>query len=211
MALHARGGQISRRLWLLASLATPLFPARSADLLSVSFDGDNLRVSAPNLHFLTGKPLQRMRDGASVVYLTQLTLFSDRGITVIRRAPVERFVVSYDIWGEDKFSVTMPGRTPRSASSLSASATEAWVLENLAISASGIAPDRPIWLRLEMRTGDQKELSGVLGEPGISLRNLILLLGRKPGVDDPQWVRDAGPLRLVDLNRATPGRGTRSG
>lgn len=210
MARPARGIEISRRGWLLASFAVPVFPARSADSLAVTFDGDSLHVSAPGLHFLTGKPLARMKEGASVVYLIELTLFSDRGITVIRRTPVERFVVSYDIWGEDKFSVTMPGRPPRSASSLSVSAAETWCLESLAVSASGMAPDRPFWLRLEMRTGDQKDLSSVLGEPGISLRSLILLLGRKPDADDPHWMRDVGPLRLAELAR-TPGRGTRNG
>jgi hypothetical protein len=123
---------------------------------------------------------------------------------------VERFVVSYDIWGEDKFSVTMPGPANRSASNLSASAAEAWCLEGLAISASGIAPDRPFWLRLDMRTADQKDLASVLADPGISLRNIILLLGRKPGAGDPQWTREAGPLRLADLARAAA-RGARSG
>ena len=211
MAQPARGIQLSRRCWLLAGLAAPLFPARSADSLGVTFDGDNLRVAAPNLHFLSGKLLERMKDGASVVYLTQLTLFSDQGITVIRRSPVARFVVSYDIWSEDKFSVTIPVHPPRTAANLSRPATETWCLESLSISAMGMAPDRPFWLRLEMRAGDQRDLSSVLGEPGISLRTLILLLGRKPGENDPLWTRDAGPLRLADLTRTPPGRGARNG
>jgi hypothetical protein len=210
MEQSPRGTQISRRRWLMAGLTIPIFRLRGAESLNVTFDGDNLHVAAPGLHFLTGKPLQKMKEGASVVYLSQLTLFSDRWVTVFRRTPILRFVVSYDIWGEDKFSVTLPGAAGRSAANLSASATEAWCLENLAISATGLPPDRPFWLRLDMRTGDQRDLGAMLGEPGISLKSLILLLGRKPGEDDPQWNREVGPLRLADLARS-PGRGARNG
>jgi hypothetical protein len=210
MAQSPRGTLISRRRWLMAGLAIPVFPIRGAEPLGVTFDGDNIHVTAPGLHFLAGRPLSRMKDGASVVYLSQLTLFSDRWLTVIRRTPVARFVVSYDIWGDDKFSVTLPGSAARSAANLSASATEAWCLENLAVSAMGMAPDRPFWIRLDMRTGDQRDLASILGDPGISLRSLILLLGHKQGEDDPQWYREAGPLRLSDLTRS-PGRGARIG
>jgi hypothetical protein len=202
--------KISRRSWLVAGLVAPFFSARGAETLAVTFDGDNLHVSDLNLHFLTGKSLQRMKDGASVLYLTQLTLFSDGWITPMRRTPVQRFVVSYDVWEEGKFSITMPGAVPRSAVDLSAQAAEVWCLENLVISALGLAPDRPFWLRLEMRSGEPKDFSSVLSESGISLRSLMLLLGRKPGADDAQWTREAGPLHLADLTR-TPGRGARSG
>jgi hypothetical protein len=203
-----RGTKFSRRGWLLAGLAAPFFSARAADPLAVTYDGDNLHVSAPTLHFLAGKPLQRLHDGATVIYLSQLTLFADRGITAIRRSPIVRFVVSYDVLAEDKFSVTVPGPVQRSISNLSAAATELWCIETLAISAYGVPADRPFWLRLEMRTADQRDLSSVLGDSGISLRNFVLLLGRKPGTGDPEWTRDAGPLRLADLARP-PGRGTR--
>ena len=70
MAEPSRGLQISRRCWLLAGLAAPLFRARGAETLTVTFDGDNLHVSSPDLHFLTGKPLERLKDGtATVQYL----------------------------------------------------------------------------------------------------------------------------------------------
>jgi hypothetical protein len=183
--------------------------ARGAEPLAVTFDGDNLHVGTSVLHFLSGKPLERLKDGATVVFLSQLTIFSDHWTTPFRRAPVERFVVSYDIWAEDKFSVTVPASN-HSASNLAAPALEAWCLGSLGISAAGIAPDRQFWLRLEMRTADQADLASVTAEPGVSLRNLILLLGRKPGAGDPQWTREAGPLRLTDLTR-TGGRGTRNG
>ena len=205
----ARGSEISRRSWLLAGLTVPVFPARGAQPIEVTFDGDNLHVSAPSLHFLTGKPLERLKDAATVVFLSQLTLFSDNHDVVFRRVP-ERFVVSYDLW-EEKFSVTQLGSTPRSTPHvLSAPAAEAWCLEGLAISALGMAPDRPFWLRFELRTADQKDLAGGAGEPGLNLRSLIELFSRRPGPDDPNWTREVGPLRLEDLRRAV-GRGARNG
>jgi hypothetical protein len=210
MANPPRGILISRRCWLLAGLGTALLPLRARDALAVSFDGDNLHVSDGSLHFLSGKPLERMKDGAAVAFLSQLTLFSDAWLTVLRRSPVQRFVASYDIWGEGKFSVMATGISTRPAAGLSLEATEGWCMENMAISADGLPPDRPFWLRLEMRTGDPKDLSRVLSDPGISLKSLVVLLGRKGGTDDPQWMRETGPFRLANLTR-TPGRGARSG
>jgi hypothetical protein len=208
MADSARDGKISRRSWLLAGLAIPVFRARASEPLSIFFDGDNLHVSAPSLHFLNGKPLARLKDGDTVVFLSQLTLYSDAYTTVLRRAPVERFVVSYDIWTDDKFSVSMPGA--RSASDLSAPAAEAWCLESLAINTTGLAPERPFWLQLDMGVADPRDLSGVVSGSGLSLGNLILWLSRKPSRDDPPKTLRTGPKRLVDLVRM-PGRGSRNG
>jgi len=131
--------------------------------------------------------------------------FRDPLLTPFRRTDA-RFVVSYDIWGEDKFSVTMPEPAPRTVL-LPASAAEAWCIENLAVNASGLPPDRPFWLLLDLRTVPRKDLSQVLGDSGINIKNFFIeFFSRQPGTDDPQWTRPAGPLRLADLVR-TPGRG----
>ena len=207
MSEPSRGSQITRRSWLLAGLALPLFRARAADSLAVTFDGDNLHIASPDLHFLTGKPLQRLTEGGTVVYFGRLTLFRDAFAIPFRRTDA-RFVVSYDIWSEKeaKFSVTSPEPAPRTVL-LPASAAEAWCIENLAINASGWPPDRPFWLLLDLRTVPRKDLSQVLGDSGINIKNfLIEFFSRQPGTDDPQWTRPAGPLRLADLVR-TPGRG----
>ena len=205
MAQLARDERISRRSWLLAGLAIPLSRVRAAELLNVSFDGDNLRVGAPGLHFLTGKPLERLKDASTVTFLSQLTLFSDARGTVMKRVP-ERLVVSYDLW-EEKFSVTIPGGSKRHIPNVSAAEAESWCLDNLAISALGIAPSRPFWLRFELRTADRRELASVVGESGVSLSGLIDLFSRKPGAGEPSWVRTGGPYRLQDLPRIQTGRG----
>lgn len=208
MAQPARRDRISRRSWLLAGLGMSVFRLRAAEPLTVLFDGDNLHVSAPTLHFLSGKPLQRLKDGDTVTYLSQLTLYKDAFVTPLRRANVERFVISYNIWADDKFSVTVPGG--RSANNLSLKATETWCLENLAIGATGLAPDTPFWLRFDMHTATERDLSELVGDRGLNLHNLVLLLGRRAGPDDPSWTLEAGPLRLADLVRM-PGRGSRNG
>jgi hypothetical protein len=197
MALHARE-RISRRSWLLAGLAIPLFRARANPVLRVTSDGDNLHVAASQLHFLTGRPLARLKDGNVVVFLSQLTLFRDDHVTVIKSQP-ERITVSYDLW-EEKFQVGM-AVDRRSASRLSVGETEAWCIENLAISALGLETQRPFWLRFELRAASEKEVSAVAGDTGISIRGLIEMFSRRAGADQPHWELDAGPLRLGDLPR----------
>jgi hypothetical protein len=206
-ALAAQERKISRRNWLLAGLAVPLFRLRASEPLHVSFDGDNIHVAAPGLHFLTGKPLERLRDAATVVYISQLTVYNDPYVTVFRRIP-ERIIVSYDLW-EEKFAVTIPGPAARSQSHLEAQQAEAWVIDGLAVSALGMDPKREFWLKFELRTVNPRDLSRLVGDTGISVSSLIEIVTRHGGVDDSYWTLNAGPLRLVDLPR-TP-RGPRNG
>ncbi len=210
MALHARE-RISRRSWLLAGLAIPLFRARAEPVLHVTSDGDNLHVAAPQLHFLAGRPLARLKDGNVVVFLSQLTLFREDHVTVIKQQP-ERITVSYDLW-EEKFQVvTISFNTRgtavdrRSASRLSVEDTEVWCMENLAISTLGLETQRPFWLRFELRTASEKEVSAVAGDTGISIRGLIEMFSRRAGADQPHWELNAGPFRLGDLPRTTARR-----
>jgi hypothetical protein len=206
MAQRARDNRISRRSLLLAALAIPLSRLRGAPsgTLDVSFDGDNLHVAAPGLHFLTGKPLERLMNADTVTFLTQLTVYSDEGGTIFRRIP-ERLVVSYDLW-EQKFSVTIPGPYKRSMPSLTAAQAEAWCLDQLAVSTLGLPPDRPFWMKFEMRTTERRELAGLVGDSGISLSSLIDIFSHPAG-GDISWSRSAGPLRLRDLPRTRASRG----
>lgn len=178
--------------------------ARAALALTTRLDGEMLYISAPGLHFLAGKPLERLKDGATVVFAAQLSLSLDDHRTIFR--PVrQRFVFSYDIW-EEKFSVMSSSRR----TGMTAAEAEAWCLEKLAISASGIPPDRPVWLRLDLRAVDAKEAAGVVTENGFSLRNLIETFSRPARTEQPHWVLEQGPFRLGDLRKAET-RGSRSG
>src|SRR5205814_8080390 len=66
----------------------------AAQSLTARIDRDQLRISAPRLHFLTGEALERLRDGATVRYDFQLTVRSDRNGKALARAE-EFFAISY--------------------------------------------------------------------------------------------------------------------
>lgn len=199
---------MTRRRWLLAAAVIPVSKVFSAASLSAYWDGDNIHVAAPHLHFLTGRPLERLKNGLSAMFLSQLTLSTDAHLTVFRRVP-ERFVLSYDLW-EEKFSVTRLRGNPRSVSHLSSEAAEAWCLRSMVMSAAGLDPSRQFWLRLELRATDPKEEAAVLGEPGINITRLIEVFSRRPRSAQPHWTLEAGPLRLADIRKSTA-RGDQSG
>jgi hypothetical protein len=196
----------TRREWLRVVVAATGAATTAHERLTVQWDGDMLRFSAPQFHFITGKPLEKLRIGAPVGYLWQVTVFSDAFLTPWRRTP-GRFIVSYDLW-EEKFSVTQPGLVSRSVSHLSAPAAEEWCLENILVNSGGMDPEKPFWVRLDIRMEEGKELAGVVDDSGINITRLIELFSRPAGQSNPNWSAVAGPLRLADLRRA---RGNRAG
>jgi hypothetical protein len=208
MKSRLRETRLTRRSWLLAGLAAPLFPMQAADRLQVSSDGDNLRVAAPGLHFLEGKLLAKLKDGDSVAYVAQLDLFDELHYPV-GRARKGRFVVSYALW-EEKFSVTEVGvgGARRTVEGLTPAAAESWCYASLSLSTAGLAPNVYYWLRLEMRTADARDFADE-SKLSLSLHDLIDFLGRK-NTEVTHW----GPLetrvRLADLPRMA-GRGSRIG
>ena len=197
---QSRAARMSRRSWLAAGLALPLLVAR-AGTMDVAFDGDTLRPAMPDLHFITGRALERLKDARTVVFLSQITLLREDHVTPFRHAP-QRFYVSYDIW-EGRFKVTIPGATPESRLGLTAEQAEAWCMDNMTVSALGVAPDRDFWMRFDLRTADPKDAASIVSESGISISGLIEFFSRKPD-GEPHWVMERR-LRLADLRR-TPSR-----
>ncbi|MCU1263604.1 MAG: hypothetical protein JWO80_6489 [Bryobacterales bacterium] len=198
--------QVTRRWWVLASFSAQFAFALNAQNLVVRLNhGNFVHISAPSLHFLTGKPLERLKDGATVSFFGQLSISNDANATVQARA-IARFALSYDIWEEKfkatRFSISKTETPARSASNLSAAAAEAWCLDNLTIDASQFPPSKPIWIRLELRAEDGQDSPGVVGDPGINLTRLIELFSRPPHIKEPGWRLDVGPLRLADLRKA---------
>jgi hypothetical protein len=184
--------------WLLASGFWLLGPAALAQSLAVRLDGDRLRVSAPNLRFLAGRPLERLKNGASVAFDVQLSLSIEGGR--VRERAADRFGISYDLW-EERFSVTSLGPSARSVSRLTPTAAEAWCLDHLALPAAGLPPARPFWIRLEVRAEDPRERLTAVGETGISLSRLIEIFSRPARDPQARWTEEAGPLRLADIQR----------
>lgn len=199
--------KVTRRWWLMASFGAPLTLGLAAQSLEVRLDGDDLRIAAPQFHFLTGKSLEKLKDGASVAFLAQLSLSPEVNAPAIKRA-VDRFIVSYDVW-EEKFSVTQTGMERGKVTHLSSTAAEAWCLDRLAVGIEGIAPDKPFWIRLELRAEDPRDQAGVVGDAGINLTRLIEIFSNPARAQQSRWEAVAGPVRLMDLKRER--RGSRSG
>lgn len=193
-----RAATLARRC-LLGGLAACL-PLCGQSLVARLVNG-HLRVSAPKLHFLTGKLLERLHNGAPVALAFQLTLATDSALNVWGR-DVARFVVSYDLW-EEKFAITRLGRPPGSVSHLSAEAAEAWCLEALSLPVAGLAPDKAFWLKLEGRVENPGEEAGQESETSISLARLVELFSRRSRQQQERWTAQAGPLRLADLRKSS--------
>ncbi len=197
-------------------LATVIFCAclfstsLGAQDLSVHLDGDYLRVALPHIDFLKGKPLDRLKDGASVGFLGQLTITSSPSSLQPIARSVARFALSYDIW-EERFSVTKIGQQPesrRTASHLSAQATETWCLDNLGIDRSELPADKPFYVKLDLQVEDPKDQLAMIGDSGISISRMIEILSRPSHSSQPRVLKSSGPYRLEDLKKSEI-RGTR--
>jgi hypothetical protein len=171
-------------------------------------EGEYLHVGATNFSFLTGKSLQRLKDGASVAFVAQLIVSDTPNFLIPDARAVARFAVSYDIW-EQRFSVTKVMGGPEQNRTIShqlAPAAENWCLDSLAIHRTDLPVDRPFYLRLDLRVEDPRDQPGVIGESGISLSNLVEIFSR-PIRDKqdryPSWT--AGPMRLEDIFRGARG------
>ena len=166
----------------------------AAQSLTARVDRDQLHIAASGLHFLTGEALNRLRDGATVVYELQLTARADKAGSVIART-LERFAVSYDLW-EEKFAITKLGSSPRSVSHLSAAAAEAWCVENTSIPVGGLAANEPFWLRLDYRADSEPQ-----DNSGFTLSGLIDIFSRRPRSEQVHGSGEVGPLRLENLRK----------
>jgi hypothetical protein len=197
--------RITRRWCLLAIAGVPVLLGISAQALSVRVDNDYLRISAPKLQFLDGEPLKRLKDGNTVGYLGQLTVATGND-RVVQGRSVVHFAFSYDIWAE-RFKVTLitPGNKSRpSAKNLTLDGAQNWCLDQLRIDLAQVPADRPIFVRLEMRSEDPNETAGIIGEPGISLSGLIALFSHPVKNRQIHMVEEVGPLSIADLRKQHP-------
>lgn len=191
--------------WLWLSFITGFLCAMWAEELIVHRQGDELHISAPELHFIAGHSLEQLQDGASVSFNFQLTLWTDSRTRLVQRS-LDRFVVSYDLW-EEKFSVVELQNARKKISHLTAATAEAWCMDNISVSTTGISNDQKLWLRLEVRAGDRKSEPPLFGDSGLSLNSLIEIFSRKAEAAQPHWTLDTGPFRLGEL-KASGGRGS---
>jgi hypothetical protein len=172
-----------------------------AQSLSVKLEGDQLRISAPQLRFLAGDALQRLKDGASVTYTFELSATSGSYGGRIARETY-RFAISYDLW-EEKYAVARLDQSARSVSHLSAAAAEAWCLDALSLAAAALHPTDPFWISLEYRAEEPPRTDDGLDNSGFTLGGLIDIFSRRNQKQQPRGSREGGPFRVSDLRRAS--------
>jgi hypothetical protein len=173
--------------------------------LAAHLDGDFLRISVQHLHFISGNTQERLKEGASIAFVGQLTISSQPNSLVADARSVARFSLSYDIW-EEKYSVVRIGDRPSSrrstASHLSAQAIENWCFDNLTVDRSNLPADRPFYVQLDLRAEDPQAQLGIVGEAGISVSRLIEVFSRPPrDKSQPHWSLNNGPYTLAELRK----------
>ncbi len=168
-----------------------------AQTLDVRAESGRIRVTASKPRFLTGASLERLRNGATVVFAVQVTLLTGSKGTVLARS-AGRFAVSFDIW-EEKFAVTRLGEGRKSVSHVGAAEAEAWCLESLSVTSAGLSADAPFWVRLDVRPQTDGEARAPNEEAGVTLARLVELFSRPQREGETRVQAEAGPLRLRDL------------
>ena len=190
-----------QRLHVSAICAVALLTAASrAQEVSVRVAGDQLRIAAPSFRFLTGKPLDSLRNGVTVTYDVHVSVLSQDRQFVLRRA-LERFAVSYDLW-EERFSVSRMRSSDAPATRLTAQAVEAWCLDRFSLPTAGLPDGRSLIVRVDVQARNGRDTAPI-EEDGLSIGALIELFsrsGRAPGVS--QWRAESPPFTLASLSRS---------
>ena len=138
--------------WLIVAFLSGLALAMLAEDLILDSHDNRLEFSAPRVHFLSGKPLERLRNAAEVPFDFKITLWAGDH-THVARSAVDQFVVSYDLWQEN-FSVIKTQSPRRTGSHFTAAAAEAWCMEQMTMDVTGLSGSEPLWARLEIRAED---------------------------------------------------------
>ena len=166
--------------------------AQSSSLL-LERHGDHLSVAAPQLHFISGKALEKLRNGSTVTYMLMITVSPEHSK---KQTYQSEFTVSYDLW-EENYSVSRVS-DGMNASRLKAATAEAWCLENIVIPIRSIPERQSFMIRLEsiIQEDDRKESPE---PPGMILGGLVDIFSRKKQEAPLRWEASAGPFRLEEL------------
>jgi hypothetical protein len=155
--------------------------------------GDHLSVVAPQLHFISGKALEKLHNGSTITYVLMVTVLPEHFKKQTLNA---KFAVSYDLW-EENYSVS---RLPdgSAVSRLTSAMAEAWCLQNIAIPIRSVPERQSFMVRLEctVQEDEGKENS----EPsGPIFADLVDIFSRKKQEAPQRWEAYAGPFRLEEL------------
>ncbi len=189
----------SRHVVLLILFAAPasLWLAAQSEALMVEREGATLRVSAPHLRLLEGKPLEQLHNGASVTYVFELTVTPEQENDPAVRLKGQ-FVFSYDLW-EEKFTVVQNDPPGRSASQMTAAAAVDWCLDSMRVSTQSLSRERAFGIKLECWTAGDASVDDSQNGSSLTLAGLVDVFSRRSRNPPPRWIAVAGPLRLGDL------------
>jgi hypothetical protein len=189
--------------WLVAAFVSGFGLAMWAEDLALRWRNNFIELSAPHMHFLTGKPLERLQHGAQVPFDFKVSLFSGTKNHLFSRL-AERFLVSYDVWGET-FSVLKTQQPRTSVTHLDAAEAEEWCLKQMRVDPAGLSETEPLWAQVDVRVPLEKGATPFgkdsITESGINLTGLIDLFSRPPAVAQPHWMEDTGPVTLEEVKR----------
>ncbi len=172
--------------------------------LTVERHGDYLHVAAPQLHFLSGKALEKLHNGASVAYVITLAAIAEHSHTPAFQLQA-RFAISFDLW-EEKYSVVQTGPNGRAASRLTAPMAEAWCLENMPLPVQAVPALEPFVIRLECSIDEVAAGDGSKSSSMTTLARLIDVFSRRSSEKPLRWEAATGPLRLADLKSVKQAR-----
>lgn len=177
--------------------------AMAAEELILRAQENRLEFSAPQVHFIAGRPLERLKNAAQVTYDAQVTLWSGSRNNTYRRQAAS-FVISYDLF-EERYSVVKVSPPRRNANHMTAPEAEVWCLQQMSMDVSGVPANQPLWARMEIRAQDESRsglFRGKVSEDGISLTEwAIEVFGGRPPAGQSHWELDAGPVTLEELRR----------
>jgi hypothetical protein len=195
--------------WLVLAFLSGFALAVWSEEIILNWRDNRLEISAPRVHFLGGKPLEMLHNAADVPFDFQVTLWSGTHNHVAAHL-YDRFVVSYDLWGE-RFRVVKTQSPVSRADHLTAPEAEKWCVAQMGLDVSGIAGNELLWLRMEIRAEDGKEgplfPKGSVSESGISLASLIELFSHTARSESHWGPFEMGPFTLDELKHA-PRRGS---
>ena len=191
-------GRSGLRAALGAAVALTVFVHLSAQPkpLTVERDGEQLRLRAPQLNFLTGPPLARLHDGRSVTYVLSASIQIHRDGHRVHSL-TRQAIFSYDLW-EERFSVVLRDDPKVAASHLTTAAAEAWSVDLLALPARAAPADRAFVVKLECSLREE-EARAADAPSATTFTGLIDFFSRKEPSAPPRWEAASLPLRLADL------------
>ena len=179
-------------------------PAAGAQSLRVRIDVSQLRLTAPDLHFITGEALRQLHNGASVNYGFVARILPQKSGAPLTESAY-RFAISYDLW-EEKYAVTRLEPSPRSVSHLSSSAAETWCLESITLAIDKLGADQPFWVAVEYQIVEAQQQLDASDDARFTLTGLIDVLSRRSSKKELSGKKEGGPFRLSDLRRSNPVR-----